>query len=74
MRRERHALDKFLEQSTGMPWPQLFDAKNPGWHDLANQYGIDSIPRMFLIDKQGVVRSISARENFEEMIPKLLAE
>jgi len=29
---------------------------------------------MFLIDKKGVVRTVKARENFEELIPKMLAE
>jgi thiol-disulfide isomerase/thioredoxin len=67
-------LNEFLGQNKDMPWPQLFDAKNPGWHDLAKQYGIDGIPTMFLIDKKGVVRTVEARENFEELIPKLLAE
>jgi thiol-disulfide isomerase/thioredoxin len=67
-------LKEFLADNPDMPWPQLFDASNPGWHALAKSFGIDGIPTMFLIDKKGVVRSISARENFETMIPKLLAE
>jgi len=29
---------------------------------------------MFLIDKKGVLRSVTARESMEELIPKLLAE
>jgi hypothetical protein len=29
---------------------------------------------MFLIDRNGIVRTIEAREKMEEMIPKLLAE
>ena len=67
-------LNGFLTVNKDMPWPQLFDASKPGWHDLAKQYGIEGIPTMFLIDKKGVVRSVEARENFEELIPKLLAE
>jgi thiol-disulfide isomerase/thioredoxin len=67
-------LTKFLEENKDMPWPQLFDVKNPGWHPLAKSYGIDGIPTMFLIDKKGILRSVTARENFEEMIPKLLEE
>jgi thiol-disulfide isomerase/thioredoxin len=68
------ALSKFLAQNKDMPWPQLFDAKTPGWHPLAKQYGITGIPTMFLIDKKGVCRSVTARENFEELIPKMLEE
>jgi len=67
-------LVKFLKDNPDMPWPQLFDPKTPGWHPLATGYGITGIPTMFLIDKKGVVRTVEARENFEEMIPKLLAE
>jgi thiol-disulfide isomerase/thioredoxin len=71
---EADALAQFLKANPDMPWPQLFDAKTPGWHPLAKSYGITGIPTMFLIDKKGVVRSVTARENFEEMIPKLLEE
>jgi thiol-disulfide isomerase/thioredoxin len=68
------SLNAFLTENKEMPWPQLFDAKNPGWHSLANEFGVDSIPRMFLIDKKGIVRSVDARANFEELLPKLLDE
>lgn len=71
---EAAALSDFLGKNPDMPWPQLFDAKNPGWHALAKSYGIQGIPTMFLIDKAGVLRSVEARENMEELIPKLLAE
>ncbi len=67
-------LTQFLSQNKDMPWPQLFDPKAPGWHPLATSYGINGIPTMFLIDKKGVVRTVSARENFEELIPKMLEE
>jgi thiol-disulfide isomerase/thioredoxin len=67
-------LTEFLTANKDMPWPQLFDANHPGWSPIATAYGIDSIPTMFLIDKKGILRSVTAREDFEEMIPKLLAE
>jgi thiol-disulfide isomerase/thioredoxin len=67
-------LAEYLAKNKDMPWPQLFDKKTPGWHALATDYGISGIPTMFLIDKKGVLRSVKARENFEEMIPKLLGE
>lgn len=71
---EGSALQQFLDANKDMPWPQLFDTNHPGWSPLATSYGIEAIPTMFLIDKKGVLRSVTARENFEEMIPKLLAE
>ncbi len=67
-------LKKFLAENKDMPWPQLFDEKTKGWHPLATSYGINGIPTMFLIDKKGVLRSVTARENFEEAIPKMLDE
>jgi len=67
-------LGEFLKKNPDMPWPQLFDPKRPGWHELAKVYGVRGIPTMFLIDKQGIVRSVKAREDFEEQIPKLLDE
>lgn len=71
---EPAALKAFLTENKDMPWTQLFDEKTPGWHPLATQYGIEGIPTMFLIDKKGIVRSITARENFETEIPKMLDE
>ncbi len=67
-------LSKFLAADPDMPWTQLFDEATAGWHPKATEYGIQGIPTMFLIDKKGVLRSVAARENMEEMIPKLLAE
>ena len=67
-------LAKFLTQNKDMPWPQLFDAAKPGWHAVAQQYNINAIPAMFLIDRKGVVRSTDARETFEKLIPELLKE
>ena len=69
-------LRKFLNENTDMHWPQLFDPKTAGWHPLASKYGLTGIPRMFLflIDKKGGVRTVEARANFEEMIPRMLEE
>ena len=64
----------FREKNADANWTQLFDKDNPGWHPLAKQFGIKGIPTMFLIDKKGVVRTVDARANFEELIPKMLAE
>ncbi len=68
------ALSAFLDKNPDMPWPQLFDTDHPGWNQIAKDNGIMAIPVMFLIDKNGVCRSVTAREDFEKEIPKLLAE
>ena len=50
-----------------MPWPQYFDGK--WWkNDYATQFGVASIPAMFLLDKNGNIASQEARG------PKLEAE
>jgi thiol-disulfide isomerase/thioredoxin len=71
---EAEALRTFLMQNKDISWPQLFDVTKPGWHELATSYGIQSIPTMLLIDKKGIVRTVNARQNFEELIPKMLEE
>jgi thiol-disulfide isomerase/thioredoxin len=61
----------------GMPWTELFDATAAAsntWNPLTQGYGINGIPTMFLIDKAGVCRSVTAREDMEKLIPTLLAE
>ncbi len=60
-----------------MPWPELFDAPAAAarkWNSITTGFGIDGIPVMFLIDKNGVCRTVEARDDFETLIPKLLAE
>jgi thiol-disulfide isomerase/thioredoxin len=74
---EAAELKGFLGKNKDMAWPQLFDPKeNPKleWNPLAKDWGITSIPTMFLIDKKGVLRSVDARQDYEQQIPKLLAE
>jgi thiol-disulfide isomerase/thioredoxin len=69
------SLKEYLSSQDGMPWPQLFDSNNPGVHAVAKQFGVATLPTMFLIDKKGKVRHVKAQqENLEELIPKLLAE
>jgi peroxiredoxin len=60
-----------------MPWPQLYDSAaaakqklNPAMGDL----GIQGIPRMFLIGRKGICRTVEARGNMERLIPQLLVE
>ena len=52
------ALKAFLKSHPQMSWPQLFDAKHPGWSPLAVNFGISGIPTQFVIDRQGVLRHI----------------
>ena len=69
------ALTKFVKADAKMPWPQLFDAaaaESGGWHPMTTGFGINGIPTMFLIGRDGVCRSVEARQNMDELIPQLL--
>lgn len=57
-----------------IPWRQVFSGK--GWQSpVAQQYGIYSIPNMWLIDKEGKLISNKARgEKLESMVAKALKE
>lgn len=69
---DKSALEKFVK-SKEMPWPQYFDGK--GWENkFGQQFGIDSIPRMWLVDKKGVLRDANGRAELESKVTKLLAE
>jgi peroxiredoxin len=66
------ALRRFIKEKA-LPWPQHFDGK--GWENqFAVQYGIFSIPTMWLVDKRGILRDINARSNLEIRISSLLDE
>ncbi len=72
------ALAKYTKEN-GMPWVQLWDkekqsGKAEAWHALATEWKVNGIPQMFLIDRKGVLRSVEARKEMEELVPKLIEE
>ena len=72
----RDALVKYLAANP-LPWPSLFSpeaAAEHKWHPLTRQYKIEGIPKMFLIDRAGVLRTVQARTEMETLVPRLLAE
>jgi len=54
--RERTALESFVKEQ-GIEWPQVFE----GAQVLAEQYAVSAIPRMLLLDRQGVIRYVDPR-------------
>lgn len=56
-----------------LPWPQYFDGKGLG-NRLSLQYGILSIPEMWLVDRRGNLRFTEARSNLELNVEELVAE
>jgi peroxiredoxin len=71
--KEEDALTSFTKKRA-MPWQQFFDGK--GWENkLAVQYGIQSIPATFLLDKQGKIAAKDLRgEALDKEVAKLLAK
>lgn len=69
---DKAKLESFVKER-GMEWPQYFDGKS--WrNEISSQYGINSIPAMWLVNKKGMVVSTNARGGLEEKVQKLLAE
>ena len=69
----RDTLVGYLEKE-GITWPQFFDGN--GWkNQVAKMYGINSIPRMYLIDGEGVVRKANVRgRSLEPAVAELVQE
>ena len=69
---DKTALTKTLKEKE-MSWPQYFDGK--GWENkYGKEFGIRSIPSMWLIGKDGTLRDLSAGGELEEKAARLLAE
>ena len=57
----------------GMTWPQYFDGK--GWNnEISTAFHIRAIPAMWLVDKNGLVVTTTARDNLDAGIAQLLAQ
>ena len=68
----KDTLLSFLKEKQ-MPWPQYCEGQ--GWQNrFGKEFGIDSIPTMWLVDKKGILRDQEAREGLAGKIEKLLAE
>ena len=67
---EKEALEEFV-QSEKLPWPQYYEGRE---NKLATEFGIESIPTMWLVDRQGNLRELNARDKLAEKVAKLLAE
>ena len=70
--RDRKKLETFVNENN-IPWPQFFDGKG-GKNRLAKKYGIRGIPTLWLVDKQGNLVDMNARNNLEEKVKKYLAQ
>jgi thiol-disulfide isomerase/thioredoxin len=68
--REQSALEKVVAREK-MSWPQYFQE---GENRFAAEFGIESIPTMWLVDKKGALRDLNARDDLVGKVEKLLAE
>jgi peroxiredoxin len=67
---DKDALRQFIANN-GMPWPQYFDGQ--GWGNaLARRFHINSIPQMWLLDRQGRVVTRDGRNNLDGQVAALL--
>lgn len=69
---KKDALTAFVEKEK-VPWPQYFDEGGEG-NKIADEFQVASIPTLWLVDKKGVLRDVSAREDLAVRVEKLLAE
>jgi hypothetical protein len=68
----REDLDKVLA-TANLPWPQHFN--RTGEPDAAVQkFGIAHFPSLWLVDRQGVARYISAGQDLDIKVSRLVAE
>ena len=71
--KEQGGLDKlktFVKEHE-IAWPQYYQGK--GWEsEFSSSWGINSIPSMFVVDKEGNLASVEARGKLEKLLPQLL--
>jgi peroxiredoxin len=69
---KKQDLLSFIKQNN-MDWPQYFETSGVE-NTLSKKFGIEEIPTMWLVDKQGKLRDIDAVQNLAQRVEKLLAE
>lgn len=66
------AFETFLREKA-VSWPQHLDSG--GWHSrFAEEYGIHSVPTVWLVDKKGILRDLNGGEDLEKKVMSLLVE
>ena len=68
---DKAALEKFTTENK-MTWPQFFDGK--GWeNELAKRFKIQSVPTMWLLDREGKLIDASPRGNLQQAVEAAIA-
>jgi len=68
---EKQALQQVVSTES-IPWPQGFDEANGG-KKFAEEFGVTSLPTMWLLDKNGVLRDLQGVNDLEKKVEKFLA-
>ena len=69
---ELEPLQKMVKDRN-LEWPQHYDQQNER-NRFAEQFGINSTPTIWLLDRKGNLRNLNARGDMDEKIAKLIAE
>jgi peroxiredoxin len=68
---DKGALEKFMAENK-MTWPQFFDGK--GWeNEMAKRFKIQTVPTMWLLDREGKLIDANPRERLEQAVAAALA-
>ncbi len=66
------SLKNFVKENS-IKWPQYYQGKY--WNgDFSKSWGINSIPRVFVVAQDGKLFSVDARGKLDKMIPELLGK
>ena len=69
----RLKLESTMKEIGISSWPTNFDGK--GWENpIARRFGINALPTLWLVDRQGKLRTLNARDNYEHSLRQLVQE
>jgi hypothetical protein len=68
---DRQAVQQVVSTES-IPWPQAFDEANGG-KKFAEEFGVTTLPTMWLLDKNGVLRDLQGVNDLQTKVEKLLA-
>ncbi len=66
--RDEDELTKYVK-AQALRWPQ---AVGPDARGLAEQWGVEGIPAVFVLDRQGRLHTLNGRGKLEKLVPELL--
>lgn len=69
---EYRTLAAHLARHRDLDWIQFFDKARPGWHHLASAFGVQSVPFLMLLDRDGIVRDVDLRGDLERAVQRIL--